>query len=202
MKADDEWVDLAFPVSAARGCQIASDYALMLAENVSRLLPWWSMEPNAGVHPLKGLSACGGAWLIGGRAHLTLRVPESRVADCEQLAGREIDLDGKLNLGAPSARSLLAHPVVYSSCVSTGFDDEADFVKFVRDALSGHGISGQEIVGKQSMLRADCGMVVGYSLMVAGLSPIDSVAIQTVGLGRHRSLGCGIFVPHRSINAV
>lgn len=202
MGADENWVDLVFPVSATKGCQIKSDYALMLARNVSRALPWWITEPNVGVHPLKGLSACGGALLVGGRAHLTLRVPESRVADCLQLSGQEIDLDGMIRLGVPSSRSLLAHPVVYSGFVSTGNTDEAGFVEYVKNALSSLGISSQEIVGKQSTLSAEHGPIVGFSLMVAGLSLEDSVLVQRRGLGLHRSLGCGIFVPHRSINAV
>jgi CRISPR-associated protein Cas6 len=202
MNAEATWVDLAFPIHADKGGQIAADYALMLAQCVSRILPWWITEPNVGVHPLKGLSACGGAWLVGGRAHLTLRVPECRVSDCEEMVGQVIDLDVSLRLGAPRARSLLAHPVVYSACVSTGSSDEAGFVGHVRSSLDERGISGQEIVGKQSALRASGGPVVGFSLMIAGLSLDDSLLVQEQGLGLHRSLGCGIFVPHRSINAV
>jgi CRISPR-associated protein Cas6 len=202
MSTETTWVDLAFPISADKGGQIASDYALMLAQCVSRILPWWIKEPNVGVHPLKGLSACGGAWLVGGRAHMTLRVPERRVSDCEEMAGQLIDLDVSLKLGAPSARALLAHPVVYSACVSTGSSDEAGFVGHVRSALDELRIGGQEIVGKQSTLRAGNGPVVGFSLMIAGLSLDDSLHVQQQGLGLHRSLGCGIFVPHRSINAV
>ena len=211
MEAEATWVDLAFALDAATGCQIATDYALMLAQSITRMLPWWSTEPNAGVHPLKGLSACGGALLIGGRTQLMLRIPETRVLDCAQLAGQAIDLGtndlgtnlGKtIRLGEPRARALLAHPVVYSSCVSTGCDNEAEFVSYVRQALDSLNIGGQQIVGKQSTLQAASGRIVGFSLMVAGLSLENSLHVQQQGLGHHRALGCGLFVPHRSINAV
>jgi len=206
MEAEVVWVDLAFALDAATGCQIANDYALMLAQSIRRLLPWWSTEPNAGVHPLKALSACGGALLIGGRTQLMLRVPETRVVDCAQLAGQAIDLGTNLGkpirLGEPRVRALLAHPVIYSSCVSTGCDNEAEFVSYVRQALDTLNISGQQIVGKQSALQAESGRIVGFSLMVAGLSLENSLRVQQQGLGHHRALGCGLFIPHRSINAV
>lgn len=196
------WVDLTFPVSAAQGGQVASDYARRLAQGIVRILPWWSTEQNAGVHPLKGLSSCGGSLLVGGRTHLTLRIPESRVDDCAQLAGREIDLEGKIALGTPRLRALLAHPVVYSSCVASGDDDEAGFLAYAKDTLESMGIESQMIVGKQSVMLTESGSTVGFSLMIAGLSIENSLRIQQKGLGMHRSLGCGIFVPHRSINAV
>jgi hypothetical protein len=44
--------------------------------------------------------------------------------------------------------------------------------------------------------------VTGYSLMLDGLSPADSLRVLEAGLGRHRRLGCGLFVPHKSAAAV
>ena len=199
---DALWTDLTFPVYASQGQQIVSDYPLALAKCLANILPWWLMEPNVGVHPLKGLSTCGRTLLIGGRTHLTLRIPETRVADCSKLAGQEVDLGEKIILGEPRSRRLLAHPVVYSGCVSTGDEEEAGFVLFVRNALDALEINRQEIVGKKSVFKSDNGNIVGFSLMIAGLSLEDSIRVQQIGLGIHRSLGCGIFIPHRSINAV
>jgi CRISPR-associated protein Cas6 len=150
------------------------------------------------------MSVCGQTWLIGGRTHLTLRIPETRVLDCAKLAGQKIDLNGEIMLGKPHSRSLLAHPVIYSACVSTGDEEESGFVSYVRHVLDTLDIGGQEIVGKKRILQLDKdnGSVTGFSLMLAGLSLNDSIRVQQRGLGQHHSLGCGIFVPHRSINAV
>jgi hypothetical protein len=40
------------------------------------------------------------------------------------------------------------------------------------------------------------------SLMVAALSGAASLALQRRGLGDGRLLGCGLFVPHKGIEAV
>jgi len=38
--------------------------------------------------------------------------------------------------------------------------------------------------------------------MLAELSLEESVRLQQRGLGSHRSMGCGIFLPHKGISAV
>ena len=37
------------------------------------------------------------------------------------------------------------------------------------------------------------------SLMLAGLTPEQSLALQQHGLGAERKLGCGVFIPHKDI---
>ena len=51
-------------------------------------------------------------------------------------------------------------------------------------------------------MSAGAGQVHGFALMLHGLKRAESVAIQESGLGLHRLLGCGIFIPHKSIAAV
>jgi hypothetical protein len=41
-----------------------------------------------------------------------------------------------------------------------------------------------------------------FSLMLHALPPDQSLRLQHHGLGVHRLLGCGIFVPHKSAAAV
>jgi hypothetical protein len=38
--------------------------------------------------------------------------------------------------------------------------------------------------------------------MIADLKPGESLSIQQFGLGEERKLGCGLFLPHRGIDAV
>jgi hypothetical protein len=38
--------------------------------------------------------------------------------------------------------------------------------------------------------------------MVREISPADSLRLQQLGLGAGRQQGCGIFVPHKSTDAV
>jgi hypothetical protein len=38
--------------------------------------------------------------------------------------------------------------------------------------------------------------------MVADLEPEQSVLLQEKGLGTHRKMGCGLFLPHKGIKPV
>ncbi|MCK7502180.1 MAG: hypothetical protein MZW92_78915 [Comamonadaceae bacterium] len=58
------------------------------------------------------------------------------------------------------------------------------------------------IVGKRRGASADAARISGFSLMLHGLSAGHSLQVQGVGLGCNRMLGCGIFVPHKTIAAV
>jgi hypothetical protein len=46
------------------------------------------------------------------------------------------------------------------------------------------------------------GSIFTRSLMVADLEPEQSVHLQQVGLGEGRTIGCGLFIPHKGIKAV
>jgi hypothetical protein len=46
------------------------------------------------------------------------------------------------------------------------------------------------------------GAVFTRSLMVADLAPEQSVRLQQAGLGEGRTIGCGLFLPHKGINPV
>ena len=63
-------------------------------------------------------------------------------------------------------------------------------------------IGAHTVCGKCQVRHSDAGVVVGFSLMLHGLSPADSLTVQRVGIGPHRALGCGLFVPHKSAAAV
>ena len=41
-----------------------------------------------------------------------------------------------------------------------------------------------------------------FSMMLHALVPEQSLRLQQHGLGPHRLLGCGLFVPHKSAAAV
>ena len=38
--------------------------------------------------------------------------------------------------------------------------------------------------------------------MLAELKPEDAVKLQQLGVGIHQDLGCGLFLPHKGIDAV
>jgi hypothetical protein len=38
--------------------------------------------------------------------------------------------------------------------------------------------------------------------MLADLEVEEAVALQQQGIGRHKTMGCGLFIPHKGIKAV
>jgi CRISPR-associated protein Cas6 len=58
------------------------------------------------------------------------------------------------------------------------------------------------ICGRPQTLRSEAGTLHGYSLMLHDVPPHKSLQLQDEGMGRNRLLGCGIFIPHKSIAPV
>jgi CRISPR-associated protein Cas6 len=183
---------------------LGDDHASALAQAVRRALPWFDDEPEAGILPLSGLAKGNGVRFVGRRSRLALRVPVGRSAAAEALAGTRLDLgDAELQLGAATVRPLFpARGVVYSHFVSVGPDDEIEFLAQCKSLLAKRGLKPQLIPGKARELHTVEGSVRGFSLMLHGLGPCASLAIQEVGLGAYRALGCGLFIPHKSVVAV
>ena len=183
---------------------LGEDHACALSLAVRRALPWLDEEPEAGILPLSGLARGDGVRFVGRRSRLVLRLPIHRSAGAASLAGARLDLDGiALTVGSSSFRLLLpARGVVYSHFVSVGADDEIEFLARCGSLLAERGLKPQLITGKARELRAAESVVRGFSLMLHGLGRAESLAVQEAGLGGHRALGCGIFVPHKSVAAV
>ncbi|MDK9702626.1 MAG: type I-MYXAN CRISPR-associated protein Cas6/Cmx6 [Sulfuritalea sp.] len=194
-------VDVVFSLEEAT---LVEDHADALSLAVRRALPWFDDEPEAGILPLSGLAHGNGQSYVGRRSRLALRLPIHRSASADSLAGVRLDLDGAwLAVGASSIRPLLpARGVVYSHLVSVGTDDEIDFIARCKALLAERGLKPQLITGKAGQLHTAQGLVRGFSLMLHGLAAAESLAMQEAGLGAHRALGCGIFIPHKSVVAV
>lgn len=192
--------DQVFPL---RGGALPADHAWALAEAVRAFLPWWDDEPEAGILPISGLSRSEAGCLVSGRARLVLRLPLHRLASADSLAGQRLPVGDGLELGTPASRPIqAARGVVYSHFVCADTDDEIVFVERCKAELAARGLQPQLITGKARRLATPEGVVHGFSLMLHGLGPQASIALQEAGLGRHRALGCGIFVPHKSVAAV
>jgi CRISPR-associated protein Cas6 len=196
----DTVVDLALPLA---GASLPRDHALPLAQALGGCLPWLSTEPLAGIHPVKVVPGCGVRGLLSQRARLLLRVPTDRTADVESLAGRTVNVGGcELRLGVPRPRDLLPHSTLYAAFVAASGDDEAQFMAAVSSELQALQIDARTVCGRRHQIGAPGPAITGFSLMLHGLSVTDSLRVQQAGIGPHRLLGCGIFVPHRSAAAV
>lgn len=191
-------VDLAFPLE---GGVLPRAHHRALADALLAALPWLAEEPLAGVHRLKLVAGEDDEALISPRTRLMLRLPRSRCSAAGALAGTELRITGHaLRLKAPQQRELLPHGTLYAHFVAAPSGDEAEFLAAMQLELSGLDLRCTPVCGRWQ--HDDAGGLRGCSLMLYGLDEAQSLRVLHRGLGPHRRLGCGLFVPHKSAAAV
>jgi CRISPR-associated protein Cas6 len=192
-----DMIDVAF---ALEGRALPLDHRHALAEALEAALPWLRQEPGSGVHRLN-LVRSGAEALVSPRTRLTLRVPRARGGDACALAGSELHVGAHVvRATRPQPRELLAHGTLYAHLVAAEETEEDVFLRRIRSELDALGVRGEPVCGRWQAVEA--GLLVGCSLMLSGLDREQSLQVLQRGLGAHRRLGCGLFVPHKSAAAV
>jgi CRISPR-associated protein Cas6 len=191
-------IDVAFVLE---GRSLPQEHRQALADALEAALPWLADEPLAGLHRLKLVAGGAGEALLSPRSRLTLRVPREREQAAGALADTELQVGGhRLRARQPHSRELLPHGTLYAHLVAAESTDEAAFLERMRTELAALGVAAQPVCGRWQSTEA--GRLVGCSLMLSGLDTAQSLQVLQHGLGAHRRLGCGLFVPHKSAAAV
>jgi CRISPR-associated protein Cas6 len=192
-------VDVVFDTA---GDTLPRDHHAALRDALAACLPWLADERAAGVHPLKTADD-GDRLLLSHRTKLMLRVPE-RLADAVlALRGRELDIGGApLRLGAARVKALAAHPTISAAFVATMASDDLGHQVAVAQLLEAAELPSRLICGRLRSLRAGPVVLTGASAALHDLAPDVSLRLQREGLGEHRMLGCGLFVPHKAISGL
>ena len=208
----DDVVDLAYRI----GCPtIPLDHAHSLSSALLKILPWLADEETAGVHLIHS-AASGNGWFrsedtenellhLSRRTKMRLRVPKNRLQDAQALSGQTLDIEGHpLEIGKSEVFMLSSLPTLFSRYVITRAElDETQFLEDVARELKSMDIPCRKILGgiTHTMNFPD-GQLFTRSLMVADLEPEQSVRLQQIGLGEGRTVGCGLFLPHKGIKPV
>ena len=100
------------------------------------------------------------------------------------------------------ARPLRPWATLHAQQVAAGTGDEAAFQDEVAASLRALGVACQFITGRRQTVAAGAREIAGFSVVLHGLTPEGSLRVQAEGMGGDRGLGCGIFVPYKSIAAV
>jgi len=210
----DDMVDVLFSVVCKR---LPVDHAYALSAALQQAAPWIAEDASGvAVHTVHVAGSQNG-WerpdhgtdqylILSRRTKLTIRVPKRHTeALMKDLEGETLDVSGcPLTIGPGKIRRLSRETTLLSRYVATAPDaTEESFLDWATQALSDQGIRVRKaLCGKMTLLTTPGGMLRTRSLMLSDLSPEESVRLQQRGLGPHGRMGCGIFIPHKGIEAV
>jgi CRISPR-associated protein Cas6 len=212
-------LELVFPLNATD--PIPSDHGYMLFGAITQSLPeLHNGERKLAVHPIRGHQIGNRMIQLTTHSQLVLRVPDGEIAPLLKLAGQSLRIGTKtVRVGVPQVRSLLPATLLRSRLVTikivgTSGNQQTPqlFLEAARRALTKIGLSDQselliptrpgptpdsQAVPKRRTMRVKDVEIVGYELVIAGLTADESLTLQVEGLGGKRHMGCGVFVPVR-----
>lgn len=196
----DPVVEAVFPLE---GKALPRDHAQALQQALAERLPWLRSDEGVGIHPLKLVSGPESLALLSQRTRLIVRVNANRLDALQALVGVHLDVAGHaLRLGAVHLRALQPLATLYAYRVAASSADESAFMQAMEAELAALAIAGERVCGKRQSMQVDGLEMTTFSMMLHGLVPEQSLRLQQHGLGPHRLLGCGLFVPHKSAAAV
>jgi CRISPR-associated protein Cas6 len=198
-------IDLAFEL---RGTSIPLDYGYDLFAALCRVVPSLHGDRRVGVHPIRGIRLEPRRLTLVPRSRLRLRLASEEIAPYLALAGKRLDLAGStLSVGIPHVEGLRAAPMLVSRLVTIGRLVEPEAVaESLRVQLASLGIEGTLALlpstdsaragaPTRRVIRIKGKRLVGYAVGVRGLDADGSLRLLEHGLGSHRRMGCGLFVP-------
>ncbi|MGD2117753.1 MAG: type I-MYXAN CRISPR-associated protein Cas6/Cmx6 [Chromatiales bacterium] len=214
-QVDDTVIDLLFNIECR---ELPVDHIHSLSTALKQVLPQLEEDSGIGVHPIH-LAGSQNGWerpdaskgqnlILSRRTKMTLRVPGDQAGEIiEQLTDITLDIDGfPLTIRSAKSKKLSTQGTIFSRsiiCTATEADDEMLFMQRMQQEFNAMGIRVRKaLCGKMDRIATPDGPILTRSLMLAELCPEDSVKLQQQGIGAGRDLGCGIFIPHKGIDAV
>lgn len=206
-------IDLCFSLAGTEA--IPADHGYHLYSAISRLLPVAHAENGMAIHPIRGRQIGGRKITLLPTSRLVVRAKSERIPELLPLAGKSLNVAGAhLRVGVPQVFSLSPTPALRSRLVTIKLPhlaDESDdaaarqlFTDAVRRKLDGLNVSPEALItlAKRRTLRIKRKEVVGYEVLLEGLTADESLNIQENGDPHNphsgfsrRHMGCGVFVP-------
>ena len=139
---------------------------------------------------------------------MTLRVPRHRIDDARALSGETLDIGGyRLEVGDARVKLFSTLPTQFARYVvvpeGIANDDEEAFMRYAATRLRELGIRVRKLLcGRAHAIGHPGGPLFTRSVMLADLEADEAVLLQQQGIGEHKKIGCGLFIPHKGIRAV
>jgi CRISPR-associated protein Cas6 len=214
-RVPDDVVDLVYKINCR---SLPLDHAHSFSAAIRECLPWIEEEVQAGIHLIHGAES-GNGWIrpedtanellhLSHRSRMTLRVPKHRVDDAHKLTGQTLDIEGHdLEVGKAKQKLFSTMPTQFARYVvvpdTIDRDDEEAFMTYTVEQLRDLGIKVRKLLcGRSHCMRSPDGDLHTRSLMLADLEVEEAVTLQQQGIGQHKMMGCGLFIPHKGIKAV
>ncbi len=209
-RVPEDIFDLVFKL---RGSSLDIDHAYALSQALQQHL-----DPDTcariGVHGVH-MAGSGNGWNrpeqidaelpLSRRARLVIRVHRDDSDAVTQITDRTLQIGRQsVQVGASSIRKLSSLSTIHARAVRCDPEQsEDDFLRQVASELSAMDIDVSKMMcGKTGAIRTGDEVIFTRAVLVADLKPEESVRVQQRGIGDSRMLGCGLFVPHRGIDAV
>jgi CRISPR-associated protein Cas6 len=200
--------DVVFPV---QGKYLPTDHAYPLYAALSRCIPEFH-NPHGSWRfaPITGQPVGGGLLELQRQSVLRVRLPEQDISRVVHLGGKHLDIHGyRALLGSPHVECISPASELRAWLVTFRNNVEPEaFLATAMEQLRARNIQGEPHIPlatsgpyrgqpQRRIIRIKGRSIVGYTLVVQGLSDADSLRLQEEGLGGRTHLGCGFFVPIR-----
>ena len=207
----DDIVDVNFKIKCSH---LPLDHAHQLSTAIINELPWIAQNQIAGIHLIHGAES-GNGWIRptnpeefiypSRRTLFSLRTPQEKIDDVMSLEGKSISVCGtSIEFSKPSIRKLSKLTTIFARYVlAEQVEDEEAFLNEMASLLAQKNIQPQKMMsGRAFTMTFPDRTLNSRSLMIDGIEVTESVRLQQEGLGLGRKFGCGIFLPHKGIDAV
>lgn len=209
LKDKSSMIDISFRIDCKT---LPYDHAYELSKSITQIMPWMMNNKLTGIQTLHGPES-GNGWtrseneeiFLSKRTRLVLRILRTDLDKTKDIENTIIDVHGsKIKIGKSNIKTfLVVRDLICRFVLCDEQQTEEDFLKGVSKELNLHGVSIKKaICGKNKSLMIDGKNKFTRSLMIADLSKENSILLQDKGVGEGRIYGCGIFLPHKSIDAV
>jgi len=207
----DDVVDMVYSITCR---SLPVDHAHALYSAIAEHLAWIDDEEGAGVHPIH-VAESGNGWLrpenadellhLSRRTKLMIRVPRQRIDEAKSLVGQTLDIAGnEMSIDKVTQRLLSDLDTLFARymVINEGLTEDA-FIEQTIAQMQELGVTPRKVLpGKGHKIRTPKGELNTLSLMLADLKMDESLVLQQKGVGSHRYLGCGLFIPHKGIKEV
>ena len=206
-------IDLVFDIECK---ELPVDHVYALSTAITTALPWIKNDSNIGIHAIHAAGSQNG-WerpphstdnrlILSHRAKLTVRISQEQVSALQaELTGKILDVDNcVMRIGQSKIKPMSKNSTLFARYVTiSNREDETEFLNWAAAELQVLKISIRKaICGKTIGLNTPTGPILTRSLLLADLPVEEAIRLQQYGLGEHKLLGCGIFIPHKGISAV